>query len=57
MKNALIKQIITIRRSRVVVNGFGLIEKEPKNQTSVRTFSIPKILADNLAEYIIWREK
>lgn len=51
------KQIITIRRSRVVVNGFGLIEKEPKNQTSVRTFSIPKILADNLAEYIIWRER
>ncbi|MBQ5929798.1 MAG: site-specific integrase [Clostridia bacterium] len=51
------KQTITIRRSRVVVNGFGLIEKEPKNQTSVRTFSIPKILADSLAEYIAWREE
>ncbi|MBQ8658942.1 MAG: site-specific integrase, partial [Clostridia bacterium] len=49
-------QTITVRRSRVVVNGFGLIEKEPKNQTSVRTFSIPKILVDCLTEYIVWRE-
>ena len=49
-------QTITVRRSRVVVNGFGLIEKEPKNQTSVRAFKIPRILTDCLSEYLEWRE-
>ncbi|MBE5751626.1 MAG: site-specific integrase [Clostridiales bacterium] len=48
------KEIMTIRRSKVVVTGFGIIEKEPKNQTSVRVFRLPKILVNVLEVYLRW---
>ena len=45
---------LTIRRSKSVVRGFGVIEKSPKNETSIRVIALPKLLVDNLIEYKAW---
>lgn len=46
---------ITISRSVTTVNGFGMIEKEPKTETSKRTLAVPDVLIKTLKEYREWQ--
>ena len=46
---------ITVSRSVTTVNGFGMIEKEPKTETSKRTLAVPDVLIETLKEYREWQ--
>lgn len=46
---------ITVSRSVTTVSGFGIIEKEPKTETSKRTLSIPDVLLETLKGYKEWQ--
>lgn len=47
---------LTVRRSAVTVDGFGVVTKDPKTETSKRTLSIPDTLVNQLTEYKGWYE-
>ena len=47
---------ITVCRSVTTVNGYGMIEKEPKTETSKRTLAIPEVLIETLKEYKEWQD-
>ena len=49
--------IITIRRASQYVSGMGIITKEPKNKTSVRTNKYPDVLFALLKDYKVWQNK
>lgn len=49
------KSEITVCRSVTTVNGFGMIEKEPKTETSKRTLAVPEVLIETLKEYRKWQ--
>lgn len=46
---------ITVNRSITTVNGYGMIEKEPKTETSKRTLAVPEVLLETLKEYRKWQ--
>lgn len=46
---------ITVSRSVTTVNGFGMMEKEPKTEMSKRTLAIPEVLLETLKEYKEWQ--
>ncbi len=48
---------ITIERSVTTVKGFGVVEKEPKTESSKRIISISDKLISTLKEYKIWYEQ
>ena len=50
------KKTITVNRSIVEISGYGLVEKTPKTENSVRTITIPEILLEQLLEYKKWQE-
>ncbi len=48
---------ITVNRSVTTVTGFGIVEKEPKTETSKRTIAVPEVLIETLKEYKKWQQK
>lgn len=46
---------ITINRSVTTVKGYGMIEKDPKTETSKRTITVSSILIETLKEYQEWQ--
>lgn len=50
------KREITVCRSVTTVNGYGMIEKEPKTETSKRTLAVPEVLIETLKEYKKWQD-
>lgn len=48
------KQVVHIRRNRLVAKGYGIYEKEPKTKTSARDIPLPTPLIDDLKEYREW---
>lgn len=50
------KREITVCRSVTTVNGYGMIEKEPKTETSKRTLAVPEVLIEMLKEYKKWQD-
>ncbi len=49
------KSEITVCRSVTTVNGYGMIEKEPKTEMSKRTLAVPEVLIETLKEYKEWQ--
>lgn len=47
---------ITVQRALTVVKGYGVILKQPKTESSIRTMSIPKSVINQLEEYYKWYE-
>ncbi len=50
------KHTLSVKRSVTTVKGFGIIEKDPKTESSKRTMTIPQNLAMLLYEYKEWQE-
>lgn len=48
---------LTVERSVTTVKGFGLVEKEPKTESSKRTMSLPDNLLNQLREYKVWQKE
>lgn len=48
---------LTVARSVTTVVGMGVIEKEPKTESSKRTISIPDNLIEQLREYKEWQKE
>lgn len=48
------KQVVHIRRNRLVAKGYGIYEKEPKIKTSARDIPLPTPLIEDLKEYREW---
>ena len=48
---------ITIARSITTVSGFGVVEKEPKTESSKREIAISNKLLSTLAEYKAWYDQ
>lgn len=48
------KQVVHIRRNRLVASGYGIYEKDPKTKTSTRDIPLPKPLIDDLIKYREW---
>lgn len=46
---------LRIRQASQYIPGEGLITKKPKNETSIRVISLPKIAIDLLSEYKAWQ--
>lgn len=46
---------LTVERSVTTVKGFGVIEKDPKTESSKRTMSLPESLIQQLKEYKEWQ--
>lgn len=49
------KSEITVCRSVTTVNGYGMIEKDFKTETSKRTLAVPEVLIETLKEYKEWQ--
>ena len=47
---------ITIRRSITATTGYGVYEKLPKTEQSIRTITAPKSLMNQLIEYKLWQD-
>ena len=50
------KHTITISKTVLYTEGFGIYEKAPKTTNSVRTISCPTIVMDQLKEYKTWQD-
>ena len=48
---------LSISRSYVAVNGFGVTLKEPKTASSKRVMAIPSVLTELLKEYKLWYDE
>ena len=48
------KQVVHIRRNRLVAKDYGIYEKEPKTKTSTRDIPLPTPLIEDLKEYREW---
>jgi integrase len=48
---------LTVERSVTTVKGYGLVEKEPKTESSKRTMSLPVNLLKQLKEYKKWQKE
>jgi len=51
------QRIISIERCSQYCKGYGIITKEPKNETSKRTLSLPAVVFGVLAEYKDWYQE
>lgn len=47
---------ITIRRSITATTGYGVYEKLPKTDQSIRTITAPKALMNQLLQYKLWQD-
>ena len=50
-------EIITVRRSSQYISGRGIITKEPKNKSSIRTNKYPSVLFKLLKDYKVWQTR
>lgn len=50
-------EIITVRRSSQYISGKGIITKEPKNKSSIRTNKYPSVLFKLLKDYKVWQAR
>ena len=48
---------ISVNKSVLYTEGFGVYEKDPKTIKSTRTISVSEILINQLKEYKIWQER
>ena len=48
---------LTVRQATQYIPGQGIFTKKPKNETSIRTISLPEIAIDTLKEYKVWQNE